>query len=275
MLTWGVSWPSAKILSRYGTPVEIAFLRFIFTFFGVFAILKFSHIPVRINKQGYRPLLMASILMAAYSLLFFTGLKKGLAGAGGVLVTTTTPLVTFLMAAIFSNRKLITREWLGLGIGIIGGCFLLSIWSKYDQILASGNLFFFGSTIVWAILTRFTARASDYGAAPAFSLWMYLVCIIILAFFQNQHLWEVLKKGDGLFWFNMIFNAVINTGMATTFYFYATSKLGPEKTSTFIYIVPFAAAFSSLVILKETLAWNTIVGGILGIAAVWVINRRK
>ncbi|MBK8685357.1 MAG: EamA family transporter [Bacteroidetes bacterium] len=59
MLTWGVSWPSAKILSRYGTPVEIAFLRFIFTFFGVLAILKFSHIPVRINKQGYRPLLMA------------------------------------------------------------------------------------------------------------------------------------------------------------------------------------------------------------------------
>jgi drug/metabolite transporter (DMT)-like permease len=104
---------------------------------------------------------------------------------------------------------------------------------------------------------------------------MYLLCIIILAFFQNQHLWEVLQKGDGLFWFNMIFNAVINTGMATTFYFYATSKLGPEKTSTFIYIVPFAAAFSSLVILKETLAWNTIVGGILGIAAVWVINRRR
>ena len=73
----------------------------------------------------------------------------------------------------------------------------------------------------------------------------------------------------------MIFNAVINTGLATTFYFYGTSKLGPEKTSSFIYIVPFAAALSSLFFIGETLQWNTIVGGLLAILSVYIINRKK
>jgi drug/metabolite transporter (DMT)-like permease len=72
----------------------------------------------------------------------------------------------------------------------------------------------------------------------------------------------------------MIFNSVINTGMATTFFFYATSKMGAEKTSSFIYIVPFAAALSSLFFVYETIYWNTIVGGLLGISAVWMINKK-
>jgi drug/metabolite transporter (DMT)-like permease len=73
----------------------------------------------------------------------------------------------------------------------------------------------------------------------------------------------------------MSFNGIINTGLATTFFFYATSKMGAEKTSSFIYIVPFAAAFSSFIAIGEIIKWNTIVGGILGIAAVWVINRKN
>lgn len=276
MITWGISWPSAKILSSYGGPFEIAWLRFVFTFLGVFVLLQIAGIPIRIDKKGMPSLAAASVLMTTYSLLFFSGLKNGLAGAGGVLVTTTTPLITFLVGLFFSFRKLRPREWAGLFLGITGGCFLLSIWNRYDQILASGNIFFLGSTVVWAFLSRFTAKAGQYGAAPAFSLWIYLNCIFLLAFFVDwQALKLILVQGDFRFWFNMLFNAVINTGMATTFYFYATSKLGAEKTSTFIYIVPFAAALSSLLLLGEPLHWNTVVGGLLGILAVYIINRRK
>jgi drug/metabolite transporter (DMT)-like permease len=77
-----------------------------------------------------------------------------------------------------------------------------------------------------------------------------------------------------MFWGNMLFNGIVNTGIATTFFFYATSKIGAEKTSSFIYIVPFAAAISSYIAIGEIIQWNTIVGGLLGIVAVWVINKK-
>lgn len=276
MLIWGISWPSAKVLSQYGQPHEIAFIRFIFTFLGVLVLLKSIRQKIFISRKGIPSLLIASVLMAGYSLLFFTGIKKGMPGAGGVLVTTTTPLVTFVLAVLLSKRKLALKEIIGLFIGLLAGCFLLSIWNRYDKIFDSGNIFFLGSTVVWALLSRYTSSSYQYGSPLSFSLWIYFCCIFILLLFVNlSSILSILQKGDFTFWFNMIFNAVINTGMATTFYFYGTSKLGAEKTSSFIYIVPFAAAISSFLFIQEMIQWNTIVGGLFGILSVWIINKKS
>jgi drug/metabolite transporter (DMT)-like permease len=276
MLIWGMSWPSAKILSHYGAPIEIAFIRFIFTFISLLFILQFLKVNLAINKKGIPSLFFASVLIALYSMLFFTGILKGMPGAGGVLVTTMTPIMSYLLVMIIKKRTPTKREMLGLCIGFIAGCILLSVWSQSSAILQSGNLFFILSTLVWAVLSRVTALSFNYGSPLAFTLWMYLLCIFILALFINfQSVQQILLNGDLKFWLNMSFNGIINTGIATTFFFYATSKIGAEKTSSFIYIVPFAAAFSSLIAIGEIIKWNTIVGGVLGIMAVWVINRKN
>jgi drug/metabolite transporter (DMT)-like permease len=208
-------------------------------------------------------------------MLFFTGILKGMPGAGGVLVTTMTPIVSYMLALIIQKRKPSGKELIGLLIGLLAGCILLSIWNHASQILQSGNLFFILSTLVWAILSRITALSFKYGSPLAFSLWMYLLCILILTCFVDlQSIKQLLIKGDTMFWGNMLFNGIVNTGIATTFFFYATSKIGAEKTSSFIYIVPFAAAISSYIAIGEIIQWNTIVGGLLGIVAVWVINKK-
>lgn len=276
MLIWGMSWPSAKVLSHYGKPLEIAFLRFIFTFISLLAILQFLNINLKIQKKGIPSLLLASGLIALYSMLFFTGILKGMPGAGGVLVTTMTPIVSYLLALIIKKRKPSSKESIGLVIGFIAGCVLLSVWNHAALILQSGNLFFILSTVVWAILSRITALSFNFGSPLAFSLWMYLACILILALFIDFHsIQKIILNGDCKFWLNMFFNGIVNTGIATTFFFYATSKIGAEKTSSFIYIVPFAAAISSFIAIGEIIQWNTIVGGILGIVAVWVINSKR
>lgn len=275
MMMWGISWPSAKVLSRYGQPIEIAFIRFLFTFIGVFILLKGIRTPLAITKKGLSSLTVASMLMAFYSMLFFSGIKKGMPGAGGVLVTTTSPIVAFLLGALLARRKLVSKEIIGLIIGLIAGTFLLRLWSNYDHVFESGNLFFLASTVVWAVLSRFTSNSYKYGSALAFSLWMYLLCIVWLSFFVDfHHILQILQHGDSLFWFNMLFNAVLNTGIATTIFFYGTSILGAEKTSSFIYIVPFAASISAFLFLGEIIHWNTLVGGLLGLSAVWVINKK-
>jgi len=72
----------------------------------------------------------------------------------------------------------------------------------------------------------------------------------------------------------LIFSATITTSLATTFYFYATAKIGANKASSFIFLVPLSAAVGSWVILGEVPLWNTIAGGILGIVAVFILNRK-
>ena len=86
---------------------------------------------------------------------------------------------------------------------------------------------------------------------------------------------ETIQRADFRFWGNMFFSATITTALATTFYFAATSKIGASKASSFIFMVPFSAALGSFIFLGEIIEWHTIVGGLLGIAAVYILNRRR
>ena len=61
--------------------------------------------------------------------------------------------------------------------------------------------------------------------------------------------------------------------IGTTIYFYASSELGPKKASAYIFIVPVTALGFSVLILNEPVDITTIVGGLLGIVAVYLINK--
>jgi drug/metabolite transporter (DMT)-like permease len=273
MAIWGISWPSTKVLSAYTTPVNLATIRFVFNSIAVCIILLIAKVPLSLNNKVASPLARASILIFLYNYLFFSGIAKGKPGAAGILVTTITPIITYVLAIIINKRPLGSSERVGLLLGLIAGCILVHIWYNPQELLHSGNIFFLFCTITWAFLSRITSTASRYGHPLAFTFWMYVICtLLLLCIADVPACISVIQQADNEFWINIIFNSVINSGMATMFYFYATSKLGAERTSSFTFVVPFSAAISSYLILGEVLAWNTIVGGIIGLAAVYLLN---
>jgi drug/metabolite transporter (DMT)-like permease len=104
---------------------------------------------------------------------------------------------------------------------------------------------------------------------------MYGICsIIMFCLTSPSENLMIVKNGDLYFWGNLFFSATITTAIATTFYFVATSKLGAGKASSFIFLVPFTAAVGSWIFLGELPQWHTIVGGLLGIAAVYILNKK-
>ena len=70
--------------------------------------------------------------------------------------------------------------------------------------------------------------------------------------------------------FFLSFGAMV---FATTVYFFGTTRLGPEKASAFIFIVPVTALFFSVLLLGEHLEITTIIGGIMTMLAVYLINK--
>jgi drug/metabolite transporter (DMT)-like permease len=273
MIIWGISWPSSKIMTSYATPLQLSAIRFVFNTITVFVILKIAGVSFKVNKEGWLQLGIAAILLVGYNLLFFTGISKGLPGAGGILVTTITPIVTYVLAVIISRKQISKLEVVGLGLGVLAAVFLLQLWHNISGLLKSGNIFYLGCTITWAFLSRITSNSKTWGSSLGFTFWMYLLCTLMLVPLAGiNDCVNILKNANGLFWGNLLFNTVLNAGSATVFYFYATTQLGAERTSSFTFIVPFSAALSSWLILGETLAWNTVVGGVLGLAAVYLIN---
>lgn len=275
MFAWGVNWPSGKVLSSYGSSINIGFIRFLLTFIGLLPILIVWQKPLAIKREGISTLFMAGACMTLYSFLFFQGLRYGLPGAGGVLVTTLNPVIAYAIGLGLSRKMPSRKEQIGLALGLLAGCLLLKIWENVEDTFSVGNVYFLLATITWAILSKFTSKASSYGFPGSFSLWLYLLCSFALFLLTDKvELANIITTSDWIFWSNMFFSAVITTSLATTFYFFATSEIGAEKASSFIFLVPASAVLTSWIALGEVICWNTIVGGCLGVIAVIVINKK-
>jgi len=276
MFCWGLSWPSGKVLSAYGSPVSIAFLRYVIIFSSSLISMFILKKNLRIKKEGLKYLIPAGLLLALYNWVFISGLKVGFANAGGVLVTTLNPIFAYSIGLGLARRWPIKNESIGLMLGLIGGAFQLNIWTRFDNIFLYGNMFFLAGAFIWAVMSKFTSRAARYGSSLAFSLWMYLVALVgFLAIVDLSEIHSIILKADILFWLNLLYFGFVATTVATSFYFYATTRMGAERASSFIFLVPLSAALSSGFFLGETIQIYTIFGGILGMLAVFIINYRK
>jgi drug/metabolite transporter (DMT)-like permease len=275
MTCWGFSWTSGKVLSYYGDPLTISFLRFALTFVSLIFILVLMKEKMTVSKAGFMDLAIAAALISLYTYLFFKGVSIGKAGAGGVLVTVLNPILTYAITLVLARRKPTRNEFFGLGLGLLAGVILLKLTTEAEEIFKAGNIYFLFAALSWSLLSRFTAKAARYGSSVAFSFWMYGIGTgIMLLFCEIDSTVSTVSNGDLTFWGNLFFSATITTSLATTFYFVATSKIGASKASSFIFMVPFSAALGSWIFLGEVIEAHTIIGGILGIAAVYILNKK-
>lgn len=273
MMIWGISWSSAKVLSGYGSPLSITFIRFLFVPGSLLPILFFSKTPIKISKKGVLPALLGGALMTCYTLLFFSGLQKGLPGAAGVLITISIPIITFVLNILISQKLPKKSSLVGLGIGLLAGSILLNVWENYSSVFSFGNVFFIGAAITWACMSLVTSKSASYGSPISFNLWMHLIALAAIACLVDfNEIQSIATTGDFKFWSNILWFGIINSTVATTTYFYATTKLGSDKANSFIFIVPSAAVFFSWLFLDEVVQLNTVIGGILGLVAVFIIN---
>lgn len=276
MALWGLSWPSGKVLTHYCAPVNLAILRYIIVILTLFPFLAAIKTSFRVRTKSIAAIIASGALLAIYTWLFFQGLKFGAPGAGGVLVTTLNPVVAYAIGIVLSRRLPSPNESAGLISGLVAGVVLLKVWENAGAVLDPGNLYFLLAAITWAVMSKFTSQGALSGSALGFSLWQYVVTLACLLPLLNIHdLAQVLKIKDAIFWGNLIFSSAIVTTLATTVYFYSTTRLGAEKASSYIFMVPLAAALSACFLLGEKIQPHTAIGGALGILAVYLINRRK
>jgi drug/metabolite transporter (DMT)-like permease len=276
MTCWGLSWTSSKVIASYGSPLTLSFLRFSFTFLSMIIILVVLRQPFTINRKGIRDLLAASLTISLYTVIFFKGITTGKAGAGGVLVTVLNPIISYGIMLIMERRRPRQNETIGLSLGLLAGVVLLKLPMEASTIFSAGNIYFLLASLCWAVLSVFTSKASRYGSTITFSTWMYGICIVVLGIFAGvEGPATTLSNADGIFWFNFFVTAVLATSMATTFYFIATSRLGASQASSYIFLVPFSAAMGAWIFLGEVPQWHTVAGGVLGIMAVYILNRKS
>jgi drug/metabolite transporter (DMT)-like permease len=275
MIIWGGSWVSGKVIADVLPAETLTFWRFLINLVSFVPILVLLRQPIKLNRSTSVYILLGSVCMGLYLYLFFKGLTYGFAGVGGVMVSTMVPLATFIFSVILLKQKLVRKDYIGLALGLIGGCILLEIWSlDWNNLFISGNLYFLLCAVLWALLTICSQKAAEWVSPLVFSFFVYAFCSVLYFFLAlPKEILGVFKQGS-FFWLNMLYLAIISSTLATTVYFFASSRLSSYKASSFVFLVPFSALMLSWIFLDEVPKISTITGGLTALAAVYLINVR-
>ena len=276
MITWGYSWVGAKILGPYGHVSTKIFLRFFFASIALIPILFKYRIPFRIDKKGFIFILWNSISLCSYNYFYFKSTHMGLAGVGGVLVTTLNPILTSLFVFSFLDRSSAKlKEFVGLIMGLTGGGIIMRLWEMdIALMISSGNIFYILASCSWVSVTITSQKSKNHIHFLTYSFWSFLSSSLLsLSFCEIESISQTINY-DWIYWLNIFLLSIVVMSFANTMYFFASSKIGAVKASSFIFVVPLTAIIFSKIILNEQVLYTTVLGGILSVVAVYLINKK-
>ena len=143
-----------------------------------------------------------------------------------------------------------------------------------NLMIQSGNLYYILASCSWVSVTIASQRAKDQIHFLTYSFWSFLIAsLLILPFCEIDAAIQVTNY-DYIFWINMILLSIVVMSFANTMYFFASSKIGAIKASSYIFVVPLTAIIFSKIILNEQILSTTILGGMLSISAIYLINKK-
>lgn len=274
MMLWGGGWPALKILTQ-SVPWEVAtFWRFALMSIAFIPVLWWHRKPIHFSVHAVGWVTLSAVLNAAFMGLSFWGVTVGMAGAGGVVVTTLSPVLTVLVAIAFTGMKLSTHHMIGLLIGLAGGAMMLEVWDS-DVLTHGGNLIFVLSALVWAVLTLSAQRSHLHLDPIHYTFFLGLIATVIMFFVAYPHGIGSVWGQDLRFWGALAYLAVLGQTVASTIYFIASGKMGSGRASSYMFLVPVCALGSSYLLLDEIPSLSLLIGGSISMAAVYVINSKK
>lgn len=272
MLLWGGGWTALKILT-FNLPMDIIiFWRFFIMSLAFLPVLYFLKEPLKINFHSMKYVLSSSMLNIAFMVSSFMGIKYGLAGAGSVIITSLSPLITFILMAILFRKKISKSQYTGLFLGIIAGIIILQL-NDLSLFLNGSNTYFLLCAIIWAGVTILSQGAHKHLHPVHYSFYISVIAALVAFIYAfHSNLGAVFEQGIK-FWVALLYLAILGQTLATTIFFMASGKLGSEKTSSFMFLVPVFALFSAWLVLDEHIELHIIIGGLLSMLAVVFINK--
>ena len=271
MIFWGANWTGAKIISTYAPIQVLVFYRFLLSALAVVPIILYKRLSFKLPPDIWPIVIFSSVLMGLYQWFYFEGVHLGLAGVGGVLVTTLNPLMTFAIEAVIKRKVLEKRELIGLGLGVISAVFFLQLW-QFDlaQFWGSGTAYFFLAALTWSMLSIIGQHIKLSPIVYTFYVALLIAPVLLIG--SDAHAVFSVFDFGATFWFWMIFLSTLGYGFATTLFFLANQKLGAKTASSFLFLVPTSALLVAFFVLNEPLSIPTIIGGIFALTGVAVLN---
>jgi len=269
MFFWGAGWPALKVLTYDLSFEVVSFWRFFLMIFAFFPILYLFGKPLKIELKTLYYVIPSAILNVLFMIFAFIGVQKGLAGSGGVIITTLSPVLTFILVSLVFKKHPPKIQIIGLLIGFAGGLIMLKVTALHFN---GAEFYFFLCAFVWAVLTLISQRSHTVVHPIHYSFYIAVVATLIFFVIALPHNIMAVTDQGIKFWSALLYLAIFGQTIATTIFFIASGKLGSAQASSYMFLVPLFALLTSWVFLGERTQWHIVLGGSVTVIGLIMIN---
>jgi len=273
---WGFAYVAVVVLLRDFTPFEILLFRFTLATAALYIIY-----PKRMAKTTLRQeLAFAGAGLAGVTLYFLTqdfALLNTAASNVGVIVAVAPVFTVLLSWRILSDARPTGRFFLGAVLAL-GGIGIISFAGSRLELHPAGDLLAVSAALCWAVYCVLTKKISGFGfpiIQTTRRIFLYglffLIPVILLADFN----WDFGRFATPANLMGILYLGIGSSAVCFVLWNFSVEKLGPTKTSVYIYVIPLVTVAASVLILDETVGWLKGIGIALTLTGLVLSNRTK
>ncbi|MBQ8703195.1 MAG: DMT family transporter [Bacteroidales bacterium] len=196
------------------------------------------------------------------------------------VMSTTTPIFTMFVAAIFLREPITWKKALGVALSF-GGILWLILQSTFGGSGASqtepiGVAFCFANYIVFALYLG-TCRPLIARYSPVTSMkWMFLASFLVSLPFSLPHLPSTqFAAVPSSVWWEIAFMVFFSTFVAYWLIPIGQQRIRPTLVSMYGYLQPIIAIAVAIWVGQDRLTPTKVLAALLVFAGVWVVNRSR
>jgi drug/metabolite transporter (DMT)-like permease len=283
---WGASFVAARMILSPTvpghvplTPTLLAAVRFLIASIVFLPVLIWRHKKVEPLKVADLPvfLVLGQVSISIYFWLQYTGVKLTNASISSVLVVGLIPLCSMLVSGIALKEPIGGKRALALALGTVGviivvgqkGFFVaVSSGFLFGAMCLIANAICFGiySALVRSIRTRYSPLTITAGMNVSGAIGLLILSLI-------TEDWSPIRSIAGTQWAAIIYLALICSAVAYFFYNDALQYLEASSAAVWLYLEPVVAAILGVAMLGETIAPQTVLGGLVIMASLYLTQR--
>jgi drug/metabolite transporter (DMT)-like permease len=277
-LFWAGNWVIARGIQGHMSPIAMAFWRWLA---ALIILLPLVARPIAREwsavLRAWKILVPLGVLgVGAFNTLTYTGLKYT-AATNGVLLNSIIPILVIAIGVLFLREPLRAPQAAGVITSLTG---VLTIVARGDAdalihlSLNQGDLWVLAAMLGWAIYTVLLRLRPRELSSRAFTGSLIAVGVVFLL---PVFAWDY-DAGSRTQWGPVTFSAVayfaiFPSVLAYFFWNAAVARVGGERASTFLHLMPLFGAVLSSVFLGEALLWYHYVGALLIFSGIFIASR--
>lgn len=272
---WGTTFISTKVLLADFEPVEILFIRFLL---GLLALAAVCPRRLRVgDKRREAVFCLAGLCgVCLYYLLENIALTFTLASNVGVIISMAPIFTALLSHFVFKEGEGLKPNFLLGFLVAMAGIALIGFNGASLKLNPMGDLLALAAALVWACYSILTRIISGYGYPTVQStrrIFAYGLVFILPALFLFPVRLELERFARGVNLLNLIFLGLGASALCFVTWNFAVRRLGPVRTSVYIYLVPVITVATSVAVLHERVTPIALLGTGLTLAGLVLSER--